>query len=346
MEADALSLADVIAASDEACSEVDRLWRTVVAAGVSLFGGRSDANEVSSVEDLRGTIWDLRRTLRIAMGDGADKELVALLNAVGESREAIERAVVVWIDLIESLAQSAERSYGAKPGRGALKAEVVREALRRLIGARHFRIPNLPAFLRPIVVDVAADWLIDSVVLVLNRYGMWVDVKPSPASFRTRLVLGLRRLAYFARVLFYPGAWLFSRLWVAGRTRVPLPPEVRRALAAVEQDGLLRQQGRLLGSVADFVAWAGAHRKQVIASLELVFAAVHEAEGYLELSGPEKKAYARNLVVAVLEDIGWRRSAELMGAGVEAIIGGSIEAAVQLFNKRGVFAHRSIPAGV
>lgn len=349
-----MSYPDFRSASTDALGEVDRLCRTFSDATLALLGRRadpepdpdSDPDPPISAEHLRGTIWELRRLLRIAMADGADKELVAFLNVLGESREEIERAVVVWIDLIESLAQGAERSYGAKSGRGKLKAAEVREVLRRLVLASRFRIPRLPDFLQPVVVDIAADWLIDAVVLVVNRYGMWEDVEPTPASFRARLILALRQLARFTRVVWIPFAWLFSRLWTAGRMHTPLPPEVRLALEAVEREGLLRNQARLLGGVADFVEWAGAHRKQVVASLELVFAAVHEAERYLELSGPEKKAYARDLVIAVLQDIGWRRGAELLGAGIEAMVGGAIEAAVRLFHKRNVFTHRSVPTGV
>ena len=112
----------------------------------------------------------------------------------------------------------------------------------------------------------------------------------------------------------------------------------------------LAYPGWLAVQKADFIVgpigvglfvWIGTHRDQLVAALELVFAAVQEAESYLTMTGPEKKAFAHDLVLAVLDEIGFEERAGLMLAIVNSMISGAIEASVAIFNKRGAFDHRS-----
>src|SRR6185369_14193432 len=86
-----------------------------------------------------------------------------------------QRAIVVWIDLVEVLIQNAERRYGATPGMGPMKAAEVKEVVRYFMRNRRLNIPDIPQFLQPVIIDLAVDWSVDVLVLIANRYGLWVE---------------------------------------------------------------------------------------------------------------------------------------------------------------------------
>jgi hypothetical protein len=332
-------------ATQEALSDLTRLCRSLGDGYLSLLEQAfAPAPPMASQERLRSKLWEMRRLLRTAIGPGLDKELALILNSLEEHSGELERAVVVWVDLIEALAQATERAYGSAPGRGSLKAADVRAAIRFLVKSERFWLPGVPTFMKPVVADVIADWTIDVVVLMANRYGLWTDVRPEPVSLRIRLVLWLRGRRRLLRPLWLPIAFLFTRIWALLERSPPPSPAVREALKAVEREGLLGNERWVLDTLGELFAWIGNHRPQVVASFELVFAAVQEAESYLTLSGPEKKAYARELVMAVLSELGWEQRTGLLFALVDSLAGTAIEASVHLFNKRGVFEHDSAVA--
>jgi hypothetical protein len=154
----------------------------------------------------------------------------------------------------------------------------------------------------------------------------------------------MRRLTRLLRPLWLPAAWLISRFWVWLERRPVPSPAVRQALAAAEREGLTGHDAWMFPTLARLARWLGGHRAQVVASFELVFAAVQEAETYFSLTGPEKKAYARELVYAVLDELGWEERTGLLFAVANSLIGSSIDATVFLFHKRGVFERRSSDA--
>ncbi len=291
-------------------------------------------------EELRAEIWEVRRLMRTAMAEGLDKDLATALNFLAKHDKAIQRAIVVWIDLVEVLIQNAERRYGATPGMGPMKAAEVKEVVRYFMRNRRLNIPDIPQFLQPVIVDLVVDWSVDVVVLMANRYGLWVE-KGSLTKSQTlfaRFSLFLRRRI---RRLFLFFVWLFERIRKALQRPVVIPPEVKAAIDAVEREGLIISEGRLFHGVADLLTWVSTRRKTLLVLVEVVSAAVHEAEGYLSLSGPEKKAYARDLVLAVLDELGFEQRTGLLFAIMDSTISSAIEGSVHLFNKRGLFAHRS-----
>jgi hypothetical protein len=66
---------------------------------------------------------------------------------------------------------------------------------------------------------------------------------------------------------------------------------------------------------------------------------VQEIEGFLEATGPEKKAYAKQVVFEVLGDLGFDSSNFFFSVKVEAGVDMAIDSIVHLFNKRNVFSH-------
>jgi len=285
----------------------------------------------------RAEIWSLRRLLRTALGGGVEKDIVAALESLAKKRDQAERAVVVWVDLIEILVQTQEQRYGDRPGMGAIKKAEVKEVVRYLLRGQHFEIPHVPEFLAPVVIEIAVDWTIDAVVLTANRYGLWKEKEPSAGP-----VLSVLRswLSAAFRPVSLAMAWFVARIWDLVRPRVQLRPEILFALKAVEREGLIVEEKELVSQFSNLMQWIGSHRKQLTAMVELLFAVVQEAESYVSLSGPQKKEYATDLILAVLDELGFSERTGLIFALVDSMLSSGIEVAVHLFNKRGVFSHQ------
>jgi hypothetical protein len=168
---------------------------------------------------------------------------------------------------------------------------------------------------------------------------------------RRILFLPIAALKWAARVSEPLWGWV-PRLLVAVvlfcRRRAPLSPELLAALAALERQGHLASLQSLLTGLTRLLVWIGRHAPQVIAGFRLVVAAVQEAEGFLTATGAEKRAYARDLVWALLADLGLDLKGGLLYAALDVLIGAAIEVAVKLFHERGAFTHRRLagaPAG-
>lgn len=302
------------------------------------FSGSSQAAPADEQrEELRAKISEIRRLLRVALSAGVDQDIIGALNLIAKRRKEFERAFVVWVDLIEVLIQTQEQRYGPRAGLGALKAQEVKEVFRYLLRNRRIPIPNVPRAFEPLILDVLVGWLVDAVVSIANSYGLWKEVPPERSTLSVFLSLFWFKLKRVLSPLADAVAGVIARIWEALRPRVVLSPAVREAVEAVEREGMIDKSPELITDVVGLVSWLGSHRKQLTAAIELVGAAVQEAESYFSLSGPEKKMYARALVLAALDELGFTERVGLVFAVIESLIDASIEAAVHLFNKRGVF---------
>jgi hypothetical protein len=340
MEAPAVKLSSLPHTTIEVTRGISRAAIELVAFPFWLLGIVFPAERPTRREELRSNISEIRRLLNTAIEEGLDTELAGVLNFLARHSEQIQRAVVVWIDLIDVLIQNAEKRYGATRGLGQLKAAEVKEVVRHLMRDRKFDIPNVPRFLEPVIIDLLVDWTVDVVVLMANRYGLWVErgTQTTSRSFFAILWLRLRRRV---RLLFLYFLWLYGRARQALQRPMIIRPEVKAAIEAVEREGLIVNQGQLFRGVADLLMWVSARRRALMVLVELVSAAVQEAESYLTLSGPQKKDYARDLVLAVLDELGFKQRTGLLFAIIDSTIHSSIEASVHLFNKRGLFSHDS-----
>jgi hypothetical protein len=221
-----------------------------------------------------------------------------------------------------------------------MKAAEVKEVVRYFMRNRRLNIPDIPQLLQLVIVDLVVDWSVDVLVLIANRYGSWVE-KGSLTRAQTifaKFQLWLRRRI---RVIFLYIVWLIERIGRALQRPVVIPPEVKAAIDAVEREGLIVSEGQLFHGVAGLPVWVSLRRRTLMVLVEVVSAAVHEAEAYLPLSRPEKKAYARDLVLAVPDELGFAQRTGLLLATIGSTINSAIEGSVHLFNKRGLFTHRS-----
>jgi len=291
---------------------------------------------------LDSLVMRVHRLLRIAREDGLSEEFFSGLHRLADRREEIERAVVVWVGLIEVLVQDAERRYGAQRGRGAIKAAEVKSAVLYLVRRQNLKFPDVPDLLVPILMNALVDWVVDALVQQLNRFGLWVDTTPEPPTLGMRVALllkgiwkGLKKVLW---ALAKPFVWLAVKLGGWLRPEMPLSPELKSALEAVSREGLLSKGGQFLGWVFDVVRWVGEHREQLTALTDVAFEAVQEAETFINMPGPEKKAYARELILAVLEELGFRQRFGLLFSFIEVLIDAVIEVAVYLFRKHGIFS--------
>jgi len=273
----------------------------------------------------------MRRLLQEAMGEGVEEDVSTLLKRLSVNRAELERAVVVWVELIEALVQEVEQHYGSAPNRGQLKAREVKAVMRYLLRAERVDVPVVPELLEPIVLDVFVGWTVDAVVLMANDYGLWVETSAPP---RSRWILPRRWLASLYRRLQQLAVWLFGRLVRPLIPRPAVPRHLRSAVEAVEREGLILTPQELVRGTLDTLVWIGRHRRQVLAATKVIFESVQEAEEFQTLSGPEKKAYAYDLIFAVLRDMGFEERAGLVFAGIDSLVSGGIEAAVAVFNKR------------
>ena len=314
-------------------------WR-----GWSNLGKRvaDDGDAEDQRERLRASIWQIRQLLRVAVEEGLDQDLMRGLNRIAERREEIERAFVVWIELIEVMVQEVEQRYGSEPGRGGLKADEVKEAFRQLFQDYRFDIPKVPQLFEPLVIDLIIGWIVDALVEVLNRNGMWTTLKSSPKGYAWFFALVMRFGRKVIWPLLEPVARLAIRIWQKTRIRPVLSPGIRAAIEGVKREGLLLKEKQLLDWLVGLIRWTAEHKKSLLALIDVILSAVQEAERFSELSGPEKKKFARDLVLAVLDNLGFTQRAGLLFAVIDSMLGGIIESAVHLFNKHGIFNHRSL----
>lgn len=285
----------------------------------------------------------LIRLFRSAVGPDRIDEIISMLNALSTNSDRIQRAVIVWLDLLEVLIQQTERRHGAAPGRGKLKALEVKQAVKYLLRTQHFPLPNLSPALESLLVDYFVDIAIDVIVLQTNSYDLW-EVQTTPSAGRRiwdtiqhkLLTAGMTLANLAARFLL----WLRNLLL----PQPALSPQLKAALDAIERESEIPREQDLLVDVSRIFIWLGTHRTELVRSTELVFGAVQEAEALLRLTGAEKKRLAHDIIWRVLEDMNFIPRDGLVAALIDSAIDLLIEMSVHFFNKRGAFEHRRVPA--
>jgi hypothetical protein len=295
--------------------------------------------------------------LREAMGGGVYDDFTAALREIVEHRDEIQKSFLASINLVGVLTHAAERQ-DPRSGRGWLKKQEVKAAFRYLLKADKFEIPQVPDYLRPYVIDVAVDVSIDFVVEISNKHVLWDPAERSESvrtgdllepvwtSIREGLGETLCWLAKVTQPIWGRIVQFFAFLWEALGQRTVLTPELRKVLYEADRAGLVKQKTAGVERAQKLVVWVGDHRDQLKALFELISEAVHVTETLFSSSksGPEKKAYARDLIMSTLRALGSPLGRGLFSLIAEAIVDSLIDAAVQLFNsfpeKEPAFRHK------
>ncbi|MGH7485727.1 MAG: hypothetical protein ACRD3J_27565, partial [Thermoanaerobaculia bacterium] len=141
-----------------------------------------DSNTVRGGRELAAAIRRIKKDLDEFLTDDVRNDLEELLQHIDRNRDRYRDAVLLWIDLLEDVAALMEGRYGDKTG--PLKNRKVRAAmyylLKGFIGNQP--LPNVPPFLRPIVMEIAIRWTIEFLVTLDNRQNegpqLWDGIGP------------------------------------------------------------------------------------------------------------------------------------------------------------------------
>jgi hypothetical protein len=279
--------------------------------------------------------WDLRRTLQGAFGPEHAPELQATIRRLNSLVREIRPLVKAWVDLLEVLIFDTETRHPRASGR--VKKAEVRAVVRHLV-AKADVVLKLPRPVASVVDDVLTDWLVDAIVLAANRYGFWPKDTERP-SIRERVAAAIvtawrwtvLRLGYLMALIPYA----VTRVWRRFQARPS--PRLTAALAAVEAEHALDvKPEELVHGFAEVVVWVRDHRAEITQSIEVVFAAVEEAQRVAELDPIDQKLYARDLILFVLEDVGLDLQIGLLYTVSESVVDTLVDATFHLFRKHGV----------
>jgi hypothetical protein len=285
--------------------------------------------------EISAELQQMIKLLREAKGGGVSQEFARKLKILDDNRADIEKGIVAWTNLVEVIVQGAEQRY--PKGYGDRKKAQVRAALYQIVSGEDFEIPKVPRYLQPVIMEIVVDWFVEVIVVNANEYELWDSREPDKGwmgSIWALLGMALNLLA--------PLAEIFSWIYVKMRYSEPLTPELEAAVQRVKDTHLISDKRALLGSPTDFITFVAQHSKQIAAGTKLFFEVVHQAERFVSLSGPEKKDYARDVILGVLDELGFPVGGGLFGAIVTAFIDSGIESAWSIFDKRApeAFRHR------
>src|SRR3954451_12329530 len=308
-------------------SWTDMLWRLAESVLEAASGADRDEIDDDTSEQARqqAEIWKLRLAYeRAAEAGDLDEVVLAITGVLRGARVGL----LAWLDLLEEIVQVTEQRFGTRPGRGKYKAAQVKAAFRRLLRRSDTRSAAFVELVGPSTMDLITGWLIDFTVALLNKdEQLWqADTVAARIPLRTRVV---------ARLV----GWLSSVLdWFSERP--VLDPRLYDDVERIAQGP--GSPLRVVDRVIEFGDWLVTHREQTLALMALVDAACDEVEIFVRLRGSEaKQHYARNLVLAALDDAGL----ELRGAGrdvAEAVIDVLIDFVVSTKNKPGKFEHANV----
>ena len=233
--------------------------------------------------------------------------------------------------LVDRLADEAETLGGTRSGRGAYKRQQVKAAL--LYAARRggYALPWVPSFLEPALFAIGADILIDFTVAHINAHALWQsDLPRAPSSWRARF--GAPPLLALRTAVTRLSEWLAGIAWSLVLAANRLSPALRRLVdRTVAPDTAAL---RALTALRDLIQ---ANPRFVIDIAALFGIATRQAEALTGLTGPQKQAYVRDLILIVLRQQGIVGASPLLDRIIATVVTLAIDATVALFNRRGLF---------
>lgn len=295
-------------------------------------------------QELANAIRRLKRDLDAFLTEDVRNDLRELLEHIDRNRDRYRAAVLLWIDLLEDIAELMECKYGDKTG--AVKRRKVRAAvyylLKGFIGNRP--LPHVPPFLRPVVLEIAIRWTIEFLVTLDNPQSQRPELWERSETAGTRRSEVLQAEVKFVKVW---ESWLeVLATWILGWFLKPPP---LRGELRVKVDRILEQwqkrnqetdttpMERTVGAVFRTSMWIGEHGEQVKALVDLLTVAVVEASKLTRLSRNQRIAVIKEaMVILVQEDLGI--SGPLWGEIVRVMVDILGDAIDQLFRKRGLIA--------
>ena len=285
-----------------------------------------DDNLDANQERIRESLLRIRRDLdQINVAELID-DMAQLFDEAFGGPQGFVHTMSAWADLVDTLVLATEREFGSEAGRGAYKKRTVKGALLYMVSrSPDVDIPRVPAFLEPLVWDVAFDALIDIVARVINENDLWEDVKLKP-SLRARFSLEANRAGSFLEGLV---RWLSKLAWKIVFAASPVPPSVKKAV-----DDYLVVNPQPVRTVVIVGAWITSHAQTLATLSDLISVMVVEAQVVINATEEEKKAYARDLVLAFIdEEVGLPRRGTLRYRLLVSVVEVGVEVVGMLFAK-------------
>lgn len=288
-------------------------------------GDDDDVNQ----ERIRESLLRIRRDLgQIHVAELVD-DMARLFDEAFGGPEGFVRTIRAWADLVDSVVMETEREFGSESGRGAYKKRTVKGAMLYMVSRSDVDIPRVPAFLEPLVWDVLFDALIDIVARLINRNDLWEDVKLKP-SLRARVFLGAQGGGSLLEGLV---RWLTKVAWKIVFAASPVPARVKKAV-----DDYLLVNPQPVRTIVIVGAWITSHAQTLAVLSDLVSVMVVEAQVVVHATDEEKKAYARDLVLAFIDqEVGLPDRGTLRYRLLVTVIEMGIEVVVMLFEKHNFF---------
>jgi hypothetical protein len=308
------------------------VWRGIAGVdeliGAVLFPPPADELSPQERERIRQTLWRLRRDLDDLAVPHLLEDISRLLRDAFGGPQGFADTVRAWTLLIDDLVMEAEREYGRESGRGFYKKRHVKAALLYLIRRSDIRIPNVPAFVAPVVWSVLVDAAIDFLAQFANRHDLWGDMPLKPG-LRQRANAQMQRVG---SVLETGALWLTNLAWSLVFLWSPVSPALKKRV-----DDFLVVDPQPVRTFLLVGAFIVQHGSAIVTLSDLLSIAVAESELVLHADPRRRKAYARELVLDFIEQetglpdrdsLGFRLIGSLVDLGIEVI--------VTLFSKHGI----------
>ena len=281
---------------------------------------------------IRKTIWRFQRGFQ-AIAEKNPEELANMFGILLGFLQNSGLLLLNFVDLVETLCQEAEHIAGNRKRKGKFKAKLVKGVVIHLLLKKDIDLPRVPSYLEPLVLGIAVDWTIDTIVTLINRHELWEESKEyPPTGQRMVLSLGSNISSFFE----FFGVLLMRLSTAVVRAQYPLSKRMQKAASKFEHP-----LDESLKSGLTLLFWATEHKKEIIAIVEVISIAAQEAESIARMTGVEKKAYVKEAILTFLQHEGWTGNRQgLAFLLTEAFINILIDSVVAIFNKRGLFHHK------
>lgn len=302
----------------------------IISSSLAPANRRREESSEEEFERIRQGLWRLRRDLDQLADASFFQDTVKLLKDAFGGADGFVSTVRAWANLIDKLVMEVESDFGSQPGRGPYKKRHVKGAILYLVKRTDLDIPRVPSFIEPIVWDVALDPMIDIIARVSNRNQLWEDVPATP-SLRARVNAAAQRVGSIGELLV---RWLTKISWSLVFLFSPVSPRLKTAV-----DEFLRENPEPFRSVLIIASWVVRNTGNLVIVSDLFSIVVVEAQFVEEADEKRRKIYARNLVLAFLDDefgipdrgtLGFHLLVTIVDVGVEVV--------AMLFDKHGFFA--------
>jgi hypothetical protein len=290
-------------------------------------------------ERLRVVVHDLQDAFEVVTDPRLSAELRQALKSATYLATTFSGQIIAWMGVIDTLVEEAERAFGTAPGRGAYKREQLKAAILTIVHRQGFTLPLIPGFLQPAIFAYSAQIIADFVVAHLNDNELW-DYDALPAQPTWRAQVGGVGLYYVHKTFDASSEFLSGFAWRIVMAFTRLSPGMQQAVDRVQFD--VSGTVKALAVIARFAA---DNPDFVRAMARIVSIATREAETFIDMTGPQKQAYAHDLILAFLEENALVAESGLWAEIVSALIKVTIDSTVDLFNRRGLFSSRGRGAG-